>query len=296
MHSILILFATASVASCHQIAVAWGQDFSYRIFSGEHQKSLKHYCENTASDIITLSFAYDSPQLKVDFQNQCTETFSGSQLSHCSQIGKDIASCQEMGKKILLTLSSGETLTSNQKGKDFATTLVDTFGPGIPKKQVLRPFDSASVDGFVLAPSHGLSSAYSALAKQIKTLAPSMLLAAAPSCLESDPVLQDALGSVAFDYWFVEFYYSTCRIGRSEFNWQDWSESAKLSPNPKVKVFVSLVADNVHPQFGYVDANDVRKKLPIFKDDASFGGFAVFDASMSERNNDYVGQLRNLLD
>lgn len=295
MYSAILILATASVAASAQVAIAWGQNFAQRLSNGEPQKSLRHYCENVASDIVTLSFVVDSPEFALDLQNQCSKTFPGSHMFHCPQVGKDITACQAMGKKVLLTLNAGETLTSRCQGIELATSLVETFGPKSQDSEVNRPFDDAVVDGINLVSTHGAPIAITALAKHIKAIAPSMILAASPSCLQFDRVFSDALRKIEFDYLFVGFHYDFCRIGNAEFNWGEWSDVAKASPNPQMKVFILLVGSDISPAFGYADASVIAQKMPIFEKDPSFGGFHVFEASLSEANNDYAGQLRKLL-
>lgn len=80
-------------------------------------------------------------------------------LSGCSFIKEDIQKCQQLGKKVLLsiggeyTATSNYTLTSNQNGLDFAEFLYKSFGPYKQGYTGPRPFDPSStshtcLDGF----------------------------------------------------------------------------------------------------------------------------------------------------
>lgn len=73
-------------------------------------------------------------------------------LKSCSFIKDDIKTCQSLGKKVLLsiggeyTASSNYSLTSVQKGLEFAEFLYKAFGPFKTSYTGPRPFDVSSTD------------------------------------------------------------------------------------------------------------------------------------------------------
>lgn len=297
-HVLFALLATNLCTVSAQIAVYWGQNSAHCTGKG-CQERLLHYCQNTPSDIVLLSFLDNYPNTQVNFANQAGDTFPDCDLLHCSQIGRDITACQEMGKKVLLTMGGAigdYGFVNDASGAAYARTLLDTFGPINPASTVQRPFDDAVVDGFNFDPEHGNASPYTALANELKLLAPEMLLAAAPQCPIPDRVLDHALTNGWFDYIFVQFYNNYCSMDK-EFNWKAWSKFAKKkSPNNKVKIFVGLLGSPGGTDQGYVNAATVARHMPELVSDPSFGGFALWDASSAEANHNYARQLQQILE
>lgn len=164
--SALSLFASSAIAVDaslkNNVAVYYGQ--------GDNQPRLKHFCEQTTSDIINIGFINQFPKHVGDFPgsnfaNQCDGTFfPGSELlSGCHQIWQDIPSCKAAGKTVLLSIGGGsatsQSLPDDATGEWFADFLWYSFGPYNSAVSSLgwtetmigiypRPFLTSSVDGF----------------------------------------------------------------------------------------------------------------------------------------------------
>ena len=74
--------------------------------------------------------------------------------SDCTAIAADIQTCQQKGKKVLLSIGGANipgtnyTVSDAQKGIDFADFLWGAYGPVSDAWTGVRPFGSSSVDGF----------------------------------------------------------------------------------------------------------------------------------------------------
>src|SRR3569833_2973451 len=135
---------------------------------------LAEVCADSAVDFVTIAFVMESPEVDQDtgyprtnFGDHCSgETYSKNGksshlLSGCKLIAEDIPKCQQMGKKVLLSIGgvfddtgiANYTVSSIQNGLDFADFMWYAFGPYNSSWAGPRPFDldethRASVDGF----------------------------------------------------------------------------------------------------------------------------------------------------
>ncbi|OLL24189.1 Chitinase 1 [Neolecta irregularis DAH-3] len=288
---------TAFSASANtNLAVYWGQN-SVNIVGA--QQNLAYYCQTSTIDIIPLAFlnifANTDGQPGVNFAGSCNDGayFSGTQLLHCPQIGRDIQTCQTAGKKILLSLggaSGAYGFTSDAAGSAFADKLWNMFGGG---SYMYRPFDSSIVDGFDLDIEGGPTTGYAAFVNQMRVHYASMpsrtfYIAAAPQCPYPDYEINPALSSSMFDFVFVQFYNNYCGVnvyGTSNFNFATWDTFAKTtSPNKKVKIFLGVPAAASAAGSGYISAaqlSTIAKALQAQY--SSFGGI-MMDTSQAWRN------------
>jgi chitinase len=114
-----VVAATASAAfiprSKTKTNVYWGQ--------GPDQGRLLESCENSNVDIVTIGFINLFPNNAPgyypgsSFRNACgDETYKNNGVStklklNCPDIGPDIIACQQLGKKVLLSLGGAYPLT-----------------------------------------------------------------------------------------------------------------------------------------------------------------------------------------
>jgi chitinase len=77
-------------------------------------------------------------------------------LSGCSFIKEDIRTCQQLGKKVLLSIGGEYSAASNysisnvSKGVDFANFMFEAFGPYVAGSTAPRPFDLSVTEHTVL--------------------------------------------------------------------------------------------------------------------------------------------------
>ncbi|PRT55675.1 Endochitinase [Wickerhamiella sorbophila] len=270
-----------------ELALYWGQA------SAGSQKSLADYCSSTPGDIYIVSFlsafsGSGTPTLNV--ASACTDTFSGSSLLHCPQIGQDIKTCQSQGKKVLLSLggaSGAYGFSSDADGEAFAQTLWDTFGGGSTAE---RPFDDAVVDGFDFDIENNNQVGYVALANKLRQLfssAPSkqFYISAAPQCPYPDASVGDLLSQAQVDYAFIQFYNNYCSTTGSQFNWDTWQNFAtNTSPNKSIKLFLGLPGSSTAAGSGYATPDQVKQTLSQISGSTNYGGISVWDASQADSN------------
>lgn len=124
---------------------------------------MRHFCEDTESDIINLAFLNVFPSHgkngypETNFGNQCPNKhfeINGQEtglLKDCVQLIEDIPICQSAGKKVLLSLggaSPNEVIESKEQAEDFADFLWYAFGPQQDVWNGPRPFEDVTLDGF----------------------------------------------------------------------------------------------------------------------------------------------------
>ncbi|OCL09633.1 glycoside hydrolase family 18 protein [Glonium stellatum] len=310
------VIASFNANSSNNIAVYWGQN-SYGQGSGDlAQQRLSYYCANTEIDVITLAFLTVvngvGGQPEINFANQGNDcsTFNGTALLDCPNIAEDIATCQNTYSKTILLSVGGATyseggFTSSNAATTAANLIWATFGPQQPDSNALRPFGSASVDGFDFDFEAGVSNMVT-FANQLRSLMDTAsastgkkyILTAAPQCPYPDYADNDMLnGAVAFDAIFVQFYNNYCGVSsyvagsatQNNFNFGTWDNWAKTtSKNPNVKVLLGVPA-NTGAGAGYVSASALSSVISYCTQFSSFGGVMMWDASQAWANSGFVG-------
>ncbi|CAK9436528.1 uncharacterized protein LODBEIA_P10860 [Lodderomyces beijingensis] len=268
------------------IAAYWGQN------AGINQKSLAEYCSSSPTDIILLSFLNNFPNLGLNFANQCSNSF-GNGVLHCSQIGKDIKTCQSQGKIILLSLggeSGSYGFSSDSQAQEFATTLWNKFGGGTDSE---RPFDDAIVDGFDFDIENKKQTGYAALANKLRKYFASSskkyYLSAAPQCPYPDESVGELMAQVDLDFAFIQFYNNYCSINK-QFNWDTWSQYAS---GKNIKLYLGVPGSSSSAGSGYVDSNTLQNTISNIKSDPHFGGVSVWDISSAPQG--FMNQISQAL-
>ena len=198
--------------------------------------SLASFCNDATIDIIPIGFVNVFPDEAgsngfpgTNFANACGGAYyttSGGQttqlLASCTDMEADIKTCQNNGKKILLSLGGGSAtgayIASDTSAVAFADFLWGAFGPvtdAWTSAQNPRPFGDAVVDGFdfdieSLAADipTATDSGYAAMANHFRSLFASstdtssqtFYLSAAPQCIVPDSHLANAISEAAFDF------------------------------------------------------------------------------------------------
>ncbi|KGO44881.1 Glycoside hydrolase, superfamily [Penicillium expansum] len=266
--SALSLFASSAAAVDpslkNNVALYYGQ--------GYNQQRLKHFCEQSTSDIINIGFINKFPQYQGDypgsnFANQCDGAFfPGTELlSGCHQIWQDIPSCKAAGKTVLLSIGGGsattQSLPDDATGEWFADFLWYSFGPYNSAISSLgweesmlgqlypRPFLTAAVDGFDFDIEYNGGVGYAAMINRLREhfstdTTQTYYISGAPQCPIPDAQLSDAIARSSFDFLWVQFYNTEgCSAanwvnGTGNFNFDDWVGVIENSANTDTKLFI----------------------------------------------------------
>ncbi|CEP64650.1 glycoside hydrolase family 18 protein LALA0_S12e03752g [Lachancea lanzarotensis] len=292
-----VMAAVFDANSNSNVAVYWGQA------SAGSQQSLGTYCQSSDVDVILLSFLHSFPEnLNLHFTSDCPTTFH-SGLLHCEAIANDIKSCQNLGKKIMLSIggSAGPYgFQNDSQAAEFATTLWNTFAGGSSNE---RPFNDAVVDGFDFDIENGNSTGYSAMAKKLKEYYSEAdkkyYLSAAPQCFYRDASVGHLIENVELDFVFIQFYNNACNVD-AQFNWDTWAQAANAAPNSKVKLFLGLAGSSSAAASGYLsDLQKVRSTVENINKGVNFGGIMLWDASQGFANQvegkSYVSHMKEIL-
>lgn len=225
---------------------------------------------------------------------------------------KDIQTCQQKGKTILLSIG-GATYSeggfkSEADAKDGAKLIWETFGPKQAGSKALRPFGDVSLDGFDFDFEANVEH-MAPFANELRSLMnqesdKQYFLTAAPQCPYPDQADKDILnGPVDIDAIWVQFYNNFCGVDNfdsdpsvSKYNFEEWDNWAKtVSQNPNVKVLVGVPADTTAASTGYVPADKLAEVIEYSKKYDSFGGVMMWDATQAEANEGFLQGVRNAL-
>ncbi|KAI9730037.1 MAG: hypothetical protein M1818_008306 [Claussenomyces sp. TS43310] len=243
--------ATYDAAGKTNVALYYGQ--------GSGQARLRHFCDQTENDIIPLAFlnrflAQGNGYPGSNFGDQCAATVYNAPgyhgvdddahnylLSSCAYLPADIAYCQSLGKKVLLSLGGATpangiptyALANAQEGTDLANFVWGAYGPYTATwaaKGLPRPFDYTDsngivqhvvVDGFDLdIESSSSSDGYVSFITTLRALfgTTGYLITGAPQCVVPDANMGDVIQRAKFDIIWVQFYNTASCSAR---NWVD---------------------------------------------------------------------------
>ncbi|ODQ51005.1 glycoside hydrolase [Saitoella complicata NRRL Y-17804] len=282
------------------LAVYWGQNSAG---GSSTQSSLATYCQDSIVDVIPLAFLTTfniggDPTL--NFASACEGTYfdDSTTLLNCGQIAEDIQTCQNSGKKILLSLggaSGSYGFTSDSQAEEFAVEMWGMFG-GNTSSGLDRPFGDSIIDGFDLDIEGGSITGYSAFVTKMRELyatdtSKDYYISGAPQCPMPDAYLNAALTTSYFDMIFVQFYNNYCGVNyysTSNFNFGDWDTFAKESSyNTDAKVYLGVPAASSAASYGYVDADTLGTIIQELQSAySSFGGVMMWDMSQAYANED----------
>ncbi|ODQ67650.1 glycoside hydrolase [Nadsonia fulvescens var. elongata DSM 6958] len=301
----LLLVAAVPAVMAANLALYWGQNSAGTATS---QNRLAAYCQDTTSDVVILSFLNvffsqgDKPE--VNFSNGCNDGtyFPGTKLLQCPTIAQDIVTCQNAGKKVLLSLGGAAGsygFASDSQGAGFADQLWGLFGNGVSNT---RPFGKAVLDGFDLDIEGGSPQGYAAFSKRMRQLfdqdgSKPFYMSASPQCPIPDAYVNDAIKNSKLDFVFVQFYNNYCGMQtwaegdtNPNFNFGQWDTLVKSSVNPNAKVYLGVPADTNAAGSGYTPIDNVIQAADYLKNKySSFGGIAMWDASRAYSNVDSSG-------
>jgi len=272
---------------------------------------LSSLCSNPNVDIVILSFVFSFFDANgfpsIDFGPGCsgqtpsqTETAPG--LKDCSALAPEIAACQTLDKKVLLSLggyNSNTSFTSDTQATEFASTLWNLFGAGDSLDEDLRPFGTDIIlDGFDIDNENHNTEHYETFAIALREQFDSdnsktYYVSAAPQCPipdESIPIgaLQQA------DFVWVQFYNNpSCNIDSPGFQqsfkaWSDLLASGTQVRGPRLYIGAAGFGG---AGSGYVKGSGlgtrVRSARGLYVD--NFGGVMLWDGSEAALNVDQYG-------
>lgn len=238
--------------------------------------------------------------------------------SSCPGVEEAINACHRRGKKVMLSLGGGWPTNYYLKDQDVAEWtaefLLGAYGKVTPEWKAAdkpRPFGNAFVDGFDMdleaqfydmpgGDAKFIYANYEYFGNYVKTHS-NMLLSAAPQCVVPDARISPIMKKLAFDMIFTQFYNTwECSAAKevddkkkkqpSTFTFQKWIDEIKASANPGAKFYIGLPAgpagvDN-HKDH-YLEPLDADFLLRFYKNDPSFGGVMLWEATVSVENPTY---------
>ncbi|KAF1960995.1 glycoside hydrolase, partial [Byssothecium circinans] len=278
--------------------------------------SLNDLCTNAAVDVVIIgfvrSFTGTAGYPTIDFgPANCNETRTANAteapgLAVCEELGQKVKKCQDLGKKVFLSIGGSSSQTSFEAGKvgrtdakKAARSMWDLFGGG-KKVPSLRPFGrDVIVDGFDIdyeqGPPDNYDSFVSALRSYLNTGSKPMYISAAPLCTRKNATISGAVLALV-DFIFIRFYNAAaCSFGTPGFSdsLNEWYEYIVPSPNlsvPKV-LLGGLSFDNGNA--GYISAESFKSairaaKRPEFMcqcwNEDKFGGVMLWDGPRGLEN------------
>ncbi|GAB7366170.1 hypothetical protein MBLNU230_g7731t1 [Neophaeotheca triangularis] len=294
------------------VAVYYGQTQATEV------GGLVSLCQDPNVDIVNLaflfSFTYPRGYPSIDFGPGCTgpNAFQETQapgLSDCATLAPEIAACQALGKKVLVSLggeSSNTSFTSDDQAVQLAATLWNLFGGGDGETSELRPFGpDIVVDGFDIANENQETASYTTFALALRSQfsqddSKTYYLSTAPACPIPDPSIP--IGALLLsDFVWVQFYDNpACELGSEGFqdSFDAWSELLANSTG-----FDSSASDGVEPRLfvgvgawegagtGYVEGAGLSSEISLARElyVENFGGILLWDGSEGVLNVDEYG-------
>lgn len=266
-------------------------------------------CANPDVDIVILSFLhtfFDESGWPVLDIGGCSgptpyQASIAPGLQDCSELASQVQTCQQSGKKVLLSLGGYNANThfkSEVKAQVLADTLWNLFGGGTSIAGELRPFGPDVVlDGFDIDNENHSTTYYEAFAIALREqfasdFSKTYYLSAAPQCPipdESIPlgVLQQA------DFIWVQFYNNpSCDLDSPGFRdsfraWSDLIAEGTSSRGPKPRLYIGVAAFEGAGS-GYVKGSGlgtrVRTARGLYVE--NFGGVMLWDGSSASVNVD----------
>jgi chitinase len=286
------------------LAVYWGQNGwgATHTDQATWEKPLAETCTaHPEYDIVILSFATKLTHTRnmtttlpeLNFANHCEIPYDANNpfLLKCDEIAAGIRTCQELGKKVLLSIggaTGSAGFVDDAEARASATTVWNTFLGGT---SAIRPFVNATLDGVDLDIEGGPTVGYTAFVKALRPLMDNSgrkyFITAAPQCPFPDAFVGPATGKPlgdapgAFDFVFVQFYNNYCSYGTPQ-SFRDTFAMWKALVGPKV--FVGLPATTGAATSGFVPRAMLQTLVGDVKADPKFAGIMLWDASNDQNS------------
>ena len=305
---------TFNADSSSNVAVYYGQSGA----TGE--VSLGSLCQDSSVDIVVLAFltTFFGPagMPSINLGSSCggqtsqMASMGATGLMSCPTLASQITTCQNVGKKVLLSLGGSlatSAFSSDDQATQFASTIWNLFGAGTGVDAALRPFGSVKVDGFDVDNEDHSTAFYStfvsALRKNLDSdSSKTYYISAAPQCPRPDASIPlDAMQTM--DFIFVQFYNNgDCNIGQPGFDASFKAWSADLSANGKgPRLFIGAPGCSSCAGSGYVEPGQVQSVLEgaIGAGVGNLGGVMLWDGPEAMVNTvggtDYLTTVKEAL-
>ncbi|KAI9349707.1 glycoside hydrolase superfamily [Obelidium mucronatum] len=286
----------------------WGQN-SGKFTNGQNQLHLIDYCNSKQFDVINIAFLSifggASPtkfHLDLDFFGAYDNVFGppdAASVANFLQWGQEVAACQAMGIKIILSLGGGVGSYSvpTGTGTAFAKTLHNSFFGGSGPD---RPFGNVVLDGIDWdLEGGGTDQKELVIVNQyLKANNKNMLITAAPQCPYPDAFMGDAFlaPNAGWSFISVQFYNNYCSLDKTP-NFEEWA-AAFGSLNIPLAVGVPGSKPSA-PGGGYVPASTVQAYMKKITTNSTQSkllyGAMTWDASSTTVSGMSAG-LRSALD
>ncbi len=219
-------------ASGKSLAVYWGAS------AASGSLSLGSLCQDKNIDIVILAFldAFNGGSTHIAVGNDCSGTQS------CPTLANDIAICQGLSKKVMLSIGGAAaaslSFTSDDQAKGAANTLWNSYGGGTGGS---RPFGDIKLDGFDIDSENKITTGWTAFVTALRSAmsqdkSRQYYISGAPQCPIPDASIPlDAMKQM--DMVWVQFYNNPgCNIGTTGFldSFKQWS--AQLGSGPKLYI------------------------------------------------------------
>ncbi len=270
-------------------------------------------CQDPSVDIVIMAFVYDffsqGGYPTVVFGPGCwignaVQQAVAPGLFNCTALTPEILGCQQIGKKILVSLGGSvgnSTFSSDTEAQQFAVTVWDLFGGGTGRLDPdLRPFGTTvTVDGFDIDNESHNPDYYYTFATTLREMFASdpsktYYLSAAPQCPMPDASIPQSVMNLA-DFVWVQFYNNPqCNFNSTGFESSLVAWSGNLTTNSTNMIMPKLYIGL--PAFAgagseYVDGLSLMENVKQAKEvnPGLFGGIMLWDGSEALSNVDQYG-------
>lgn len=302
--------------SDHNVAVYYGTTPDTQI------GGLTELCSNENVDIVILSFVYDffaqNYYPSINFGPGCSGPSraqvekGASGLRDCTILGAEIVGCQQLGKKVLVSLGgygANTSISSSFEVKHLAETMWNLFGGGTddlsippftPTYSDIRPFGpGVVVDGFDIDNENQDPSYYFDFFNALRSnfdrdSSKTYYISATPQCPMPDASIPYDL-MVRADFVFIQFYNNpSCNLDSSGFqdSFAAWSVnlsgSGMYEGSPRIYIGAGAF-DGAGS--GYVEGSGLAVPISLARElqTENFGGVMLWDGSEALANVDRYG-------
>ncbi|KAF3779302.1 Acidic endochitinase [Nymphaea thermarum] len=274
----LLCLATAFTIKVHadQMAIYWGSHTK-----NLNNADLRATCETKHFSHVSLAFLTNfgngrTPRL--DFGTACDAETGG-----CKSLQEDIAACQQLGVKVLLSIGGLDeqryTLASAQEANQLAAHIYDVYlsGNGID-----GPLGKVKLDGVDFYVNDASTHNYwDVLAQDLKQLDEDMTLTASQGCDhtagQADIPLYNALKTGLFSKMWPRFYGQPCtyhpkHTAAFEASVQNWAREFST-----IDLYLGILANPDHEEQRFISPRELPGALKIARQHDNFQGVMLWN-------------------